>query len=1041
MYMRITLTTIFLSLLTMLVHAQSSLAEWQTEAESKDTKVTNLNDGTIDIIAPEGITLWYKKKMTGNTVIEYDAQIVVENNRTEAWNRLSDLNCFWMATDPDASNGSPLAKAAKRKGIFINQYALRLYYMGYGGNYNSTTRFRRYDGNAQAVSDKDKRPAILREYTDANHLLKANHWYHVRLEQTDGHVRYTIDGNRLVDYVDINPLTEGYFGFRTTRAHAQLKNFRFKCSPSQRTPITLHWLDGKKNVKSSAQTFGIPFAQGELKADERLTLTTSKGETLQCDSWPLALWPDGSIKWNAFSALIPAQTDSCRLTFTDGTQKKNATYSPKHKNSLLAKETDNQIIISTGTSQTFIAKTGEYLVDSITRKDLRSVGKIWLEANGRKLRPSRVVLEQNGNNHAVVKIDGDCFTLRLYAYRGIDEIKVVHTLLVDSTMNTDGLHSLGLRMNIPFRSENHLRTISFNKGDTVPALSRSKTCRDAFLPMGDGTSESPMHRMQVKPLIARRPITVDEEGNIEQGKSTDIASSLASWDGFRLSQLSPNAFSIRKRATASSPWIGTIEGYRAPGQVVLSDKKVAVSLTLTDFWQSYPSTLQVDNARSDEATASLWMWSPEAEAMSFEHYDTIAHTLEAAYEDVQPGMSTAYGIARTSTLYIYLGTPDSLSETEEACHTPLLPTPQYLHSKRAFGIWSLPTDDEYEKTLSATMDTYACEQERNGWYGYFNYGDVMHSYDHSRGEWRYDVGGYAWDNTELASNAMFWYNFLRTGNPDIWRMAVAMTRHTAEVDCYHQGPHCGLGSRHNVSHWGCGAKEARISQAFWNRFYYYLTADERAGDLMHEVVDADTLLYTLDPMRLAQPRSDEYPCTAPARLRIGPDWLAYAGNWFCEWERTGNMRYYEKILTGMKSIAAMPHGIFSGPKALGYDPSTGIISWEGDSNVQHTNHLMTIMGGFEMMNEMMLSIDCKEWNDTWLSFTEQYKEKALELSGNKFRIPRLQGYAYWKTGLQRFKDSALKDMQKTPFSNKEYFFTNDAATWNLDAIFLLEVTR
>ena len=40
-----------------------------------------------------------------------------------------------------------------------------------------------------------------------------------------------------------------------------------------------------------------------------------------------------------------------------------------------------------------------------------------------------------------------------------------------------------------------------------------------------------------------------------------------------------------------------------------------------------------------------------------------------------------------------------------------------------------------------------------------------------------------------------------------------MTRHTAEVDVYHIGPNAGLGSRHNVSHWGCGAKEARISQA------------------------------------------------------------------------------------------------------------------------------------------------------------------------------------------------------------------------------------
>ena len=53
------------------------------------------------------------------------------------------------------------------------------------------------------------------------------------------------------------------------------------------------------------------------------------------------------------------------------------------------------------------------------------------------------------------------------------------------------------------------------------------------------------------------------------------------------------------------------------------------------------------------------------------------------------------------------------------------------------------------------------------------------------------------------------------------------------------GRFAGLGSRHNVRHWGCGAKEARISQAAFRRFYYYLTTDERTGDLMREVVDVD----------------------------------------------------------------------------------------------------------------------------------------------------------------------------------------------------------
>ncbi len=43
----------------------------------------------------------------------------------------------------------------------------------------------------------------------------------------------------------------------------------------------------------------------------------------------------------------------------------------------------------------------------------------------------------------------------------------------------------------------------------------------------------------------------------------------------------------------------------------------------------------------------------------------------------------------------------------------------------------------------------------------------------------------------------------------------------------------------DVSHWGCGAKEDRISESFLKRFYHYLTGDERVGDLMRETVTAD----------------------------------------------------------------------------------------------------------------------------------------------------------------------------------------------------------
>lgn len=111
------------------------------------------------------------------------------------------------------------------------------------------------------------------------------------------------------------------------------------------------------------------------------------------------------------------------------------------------------------------------------------------------------------------------------------------------------------------------------------------------------------------------------------------------------------------------------------------------------------------------------------------------------------------------------------------------------------------------------------------------------------------------------------------------------------------------------------------------------------------------------------------------------------GNWMTEWERTGNTVYRDKIVAGMKSIAALPNRIFTGPKALGFDPATGIITSECDPKLESSNHLMTIMGGFEVMNEMIRMIDLPEWKDAWLDHAARYKQKAWELNHSRSEYP------------------------------------------------------
>lgn len=1025
----------FLSLLILLCSFMSLDAQdklWTPEAESTDTRIS-FNGNEVEMWSPKGLTLWYNTPISGDCTIDYDACVVYEEGNNSEWNRLSDLNCFWKASDPENLSDIFYNKD-KRSGVFMNCYSLQLYYLGYGGNYNSTTRFRRYDGNKAAIEDASIRPKILTEYTDAKHLLQPNHWYHVRIECKGNNTRYFMDGECVVDFTDDNPLKEGWFGFRTTKSHTKLRNFRVSQSLAPVTStagasltisgksIPLRWIGDETPTIESPQTFGVPFAKGEIQPKQLKDATlvfsqqiskSSNSQIVNPSASPLAYWADGSVKWASVSAVVPSVSNS-ELAFPATTDlqfngKDSAFY-------------EAPTIVAT-------LKDGTKLPYTI----------------------DKTILETSDDIRTCTKISGHIgkfpSILRIYHYEGSAQMKIVHTFIYDGDEEKDFIQSLGIQLKVPMKDELYNRHVAFLAdgklwSEPVQPLVGRRLLNGAAL--GDEDRGEAVQRKQMRGERIPPADSFDD-------KSQQLLKDWASWNRFRLSQLNDMSYTIRKQAKPDCMMVGTFAGKRADGMAFVGDKTNGLIAVMKDFWQSYPSSFEITEACSDTAKLTLWLWSPEAEVMDLRHYDKEAHGLNSSYEDVQEGMSTPRGIARTSEILLvptngYCGPDSLLAISRQLASFPQLAcTPEYLHEKKAFGEWSLPRYDtqqmcQIESRLDSLLTLYKKNQDDCHWYGFWNYGDFMHTSDPVRQNWLYDVGGFAWDNTELATNMWLWYSFLRTGRKDVWQMAEAMFRHNSEVDVYHLGPHAGLGTRHNVSHWGCGAKEARISQAWWNRFYYYLTGDERAGELMEEVLDADQLLYTLDPMRLAQPR-EQFPCTAPARLRIGPDWLAYAGNWFVHWERTRDKKYLNKIKTGMKCISNFPNGIFTGPKALGYDPATGVISWEGDQKMMNTNHLLPIMGGFEFVNELEAAISDKKWHNTWLSFCKDYRENAIKISRNNFRISRLAAYAYKYTGEQRYLDSALEQMLLNRMTEYKRLSTNDAATWSLDAIYLLSVMK
>jgi hypothetical protein len=441
----------------------------------------------------------------------------------------------------------------------------------------------------------------------------------------------------------------------------------------------------------------------------------------------------------------------------------------------------------------------------------------------------------------------------------------------------------------------------------------------------------------------------------------------------------------------------------------------------------------VRHAHENQAEVTLWVWAPEATPMDLRFYhdglgqDThekqIKGGLEITYEDYEPGFGTPMGVARTSELMLWVlpATParERLTELANALRAPavMVPTPQTSFESGVFGhSFSLPSQSPAEHTqleqrLDWMFDFYRGQQDQRGWYGFWNYGDVMHTYDFDRHEWRYDIGGFAWDNSELATDLWLWLYFLRTGRADTFRFAEAMTRHTGEVDVHHLGKFAPLGSRHNVMHWGCSAKQLRISTALNRRYYYFLTADERVGDLMREQLEAARTLRTvLATRKLPGAESRQVDVKENfAHLGFGTDWGSLAGAWLTEWERTRDPKMRERLVTSMKSIAAQPKGFFTGGERMNLVTGAFDISKDSKLNV---SHLSAAFGLPEVCSELIELLDVPEFERAWLLYCELYNgtdEQQKAALGESFGSINLQqGHARLTAyAAYRKKDAAL----------------------------------
>ncbi|AXY75924.1 methyltransferase [Paraflavitalea soli] len=172
---------------------------WRSEIDTQGTSSVYVRQGQLVLDIKGGVTTWLNKPLQGNILIEYNRTVLLDGGMHD---RVSDLNQFWMATDPRNAN------LFTRTGVFESYDSLQLYYAGVGGNTNTTTRFRKYHGDGQKP--------LVQEYLDKAHLLQPNKTYHIQTIVYNGITQFIVDGIPYFTYKDAAPLTSGYFGFRST---------------------------------------------------------------------------------------------------------------------------------------------------------------------------------------------------------------------------------------------------------------------------------------------------------------------------------------------------------------------------------------------------------------------------------------------------------------------------------------------------------------------------------------------------------------------------------------------------------------------------------------------------------------------------------------------------------------------------------------------------------------------------------------------------------------------------------------------------------
>ncbi|MBB31524.1 MAG: hypothetical protein CME25_21780 [Gemmatimonadetes bacterium] len=573
-------------------------------------------------------------------------------------------------------------------------------------------------------------------------------------------------------------------------------------------------------------TQGVPLPEGVVTDAESIVLLDEEGHRISSQLRVMSRWPDGSLKWILvdFQADLEADGEAAfRLMVGE------PGYCAEGSG-IKVVEADTHFSVCTGPMRLRVSRMRFGLVEKVELGHRDDEGRFVCEelvtgdrAGDAWVRTSESSQNDDGDRF-IYGMGGDCLASLDSSLRvEVEEhgplrivIRCVGGFEADIPMH----HYSGYQ---PFRFITRIYAYA-GKADIRVLHTVVVACNPA--------------QTQIEEIGLRIPMELAGRAKYQVSGERPFSEFLGDGSSVLLSQGKYNHFRLLERRGEQVRGLG--EGEKTEGWMALEDDRVGVGVGLRYMAEEYPKAIGTSVSK-DGLIVYPWK-DPDGGRLSFSRYDQ-----RVAWDEGEGVYSDGLGTSKTTEFFFTYyrsraaaAVPDRLRGLLNAPVASV--DPAWNARCDVTGGFAVSDPDRFplsERMMTGFLDWMERSIVQGGWYGFFDWGDLLVSWDEETNDWRFH-GRWGWCNSEWDPRHGVWIQYLRTGDDRYFRLGEAMTRHSVDVDTCHYQPlrpyQVGGCFRHSVDHFG---DEPCASHTFLDNWvdYYYLSGDLRTLEVIREAGD------------------------------------------------------------------------------------------------------------------------------------------------------------------------------------------------------------